>query len=280
MKILITGTSGRIGSALASTLKNKYEVIGIDINPGPFTTHCLDISDQKAVFRMTKDVDAVIHAAALHAAHVHLFSDEKFWMVNVQGTENLLDACLKYQIKRFVFTSTTSIYGDAMVASDRAVWVTEDLLPQPRDIYDETKLAAETLCKNASGASLTCISLRMSRCFPEPERLMAIYRLYRGVDIRDVVLGHELALNAQIEGYEVFNISSQTPFQPQDLANLHGKADETLLHYYPWARKVFGEKGWSLPSVIDRVYVIEKAKNKLGYEASFNFPEFLETSLV
>lgn len=275
MKILITGTSGRIGSALAFSLKDRYQVIGVDIKPGPFTTHCLDITDKNGIFLLTKDVDAIIHAAALHAPHVNICCEEKFWRTNVDGTENLLEACLKYNIKRFVFTSTTSIYGDALLSSHQAVWVTEDLLPQPRDIYDETKMAAETLCKNACSPSLSCISLRMSRCFPEQDRLMAIYRLYRGVDVRDVVLGHELALKSSIQGYEVFNISSQTPFQKHDLINLQGKANEVILRYYPWAKKTFEEKGWMLPSVIDRVYVIEKAKKILGYNASYNFQDLV-----
>lgn len=273
MNILITGTSGRIGSALANSLKNKHRIIGVDITPGPLTTHQVDISDRQAIFRVTKDVDAIIHAAALHAPHVKVCSSEKFRLVNVNGTENLLDACLKYQIKRFVFTSSTSIYGNALLSSDRAVWVTENLPLQPRDIYDETKLAAETLCKNASSNSLSCITLRLSRCFLEQERLMAIYRLYRGVDIRDAILGHELALYSQIKGYEVFNLASQTPFQLNDLINLNGNADKVILHYFPWAQKVFEQKGWKLPLVIDRVYVIEKAKKLLGYKPKYNFQE-------
>lgn len=270
-KLLITGTSGHIGSFLASTLSHSYQVIGVDINPGPFTTHCLDITDRQRIFRLTKDVYAVIHSAALHAPHVNVLSDEQFWRVNADATQHLLDACLKYQIKRFVFTSSTSIYGDALVDPNQAVWVTEDLKPQPRDIYDETKLAAEALCKKASGPCLSCISLRISRCFPEQERLMAIYRLYRGVDIRDVALGHALALKSPIDGFEVFNISAQSPFQQHDLENLSGKADKTITNYYPWAQNVFEKKGWKLPSHIDRVYVIEKAKKMLGYQPTHNF---------
>lgn len=236
MKVLLTGTSGRIGSALAAALKNKHQIVGIDINPGPFTTHCVDITNRHDIFQLTKDVDAIIHAAALLPQHINVYSNEKFWTINVEGTENLLNACHQYQIKRFVFTSSTSIYGNALNASDRAVWVTEDLCPQPRDIYDKTKFTAENLCKTASGNFLSCISLRVSRCFPEHDKLMAIYRLYRGVDVRDVVLGFELALNAAIQGYEVFNISSQTPFLPYDVTNLYGKAEEIILQYYPWAK--------------------------------------------
>ncbi len=120
-KILITGTSGHIGSALARALQRKYQVIGIDLNPGPYTTHCLDIVDNKNVIHLARNVDAIIHTAALHAPHVGIHSDEQFWRVNVEGTKNLLNIAHQLEVKRFVFTSTTSVYGDAMISSNQAV---------------------------------------------------------------------------------------------------------------------------------------------------------------
>ena len=203
-----------------------------------------------------------------------LFSESEFWQVNVKGTENLLDACLRHHVKRFVFTSTTSVYGDALDHPQRAVWVTEELLPNPRDIYDRTKIAAENLCLEASKNSLTCISLRMSRCFPEREDLMAIYRLYRGVHDSDVALAHELALYLPIQRYEVFNISCLSPFSQADVEELKKNADNVILRYFPWAKEEFFKRGWSLPKTIDRVYVIEKATKFLGYHPSHNFSEW------
>lgn len=150
MKVLITGSSGRIGSAIARCLNNKTETICIDNKPGSFTTLLVDIREKEKVFECVKEVDAVIHCAALLTPHIGLFSENEFWQVNVKGTENLLEACLKHNVKRFVFTSTTSVYGDALVHPNKAVWVTEELLPNPRDIYDETKIAAENLCLEAS----------------------------------------------------------------------------------------------------------------------------------
>lgn len=181
MKVLLTGSSGRIGSAIARFLTNRAEMVSIDNKPGPFTKLLVDIREREKVFEIVNEVNAVIHCAALLTPHIGLCSESDFWQVNVKGTENLLEACLKYNVKRLVFTSTTSVYGDALIHPKEAVWVTEELLPHPRDIYDETKIAAEKLCLKASKHGLSCISLRMSRCFPEKENLMAIYRLYRGV---------------------------------------------------------------------------------------------------
>lgn len=281
MKVLLTGSSGRIGSAVARFLQGKIETVCTDNREGPLT-HCIvDIREKAKVFECVKDVDAVIHCAALLTPHMGLFSEDEFWQVNVQGTENLLEACLKYNVKRFVFTSTTSIYGDALVHPKRAVWVTEELLPNPRDVYDETKIAAEKLCFEASKNGLSCISLRMSRCFPEREDLMAIYRLYRGVHEVDVAKAHELALFLPFQGFEIFNISCSPPFKQTDVEELKENADNVILRYFPWAKEEFLQRGWKLPKTIDRVYVIEKAMKFLGYHPVHNFSEwFHEKSLV
>jgi len=273
--LLVTGSSGRIGSAIAASLRNDYTIIGVDILPGPYTTHVTDIQSAEVV-RLIGKADTVVHTAALHAPHVGAYDDRKFWDVNVRGTENLLNACLKTKVPRFVFTSSTSIYGHAMVHPQEAVWVTEELQPQPRDIYDETKLAAEELCRWAANSGLlSCLSLRISRCFPEDERLMAIYRLYRGVDIHDVVLAHRVALTSDIKGFDILNISSQTPFNSDELTELYHQADRVISKYYPHASNIFQARGWTLPKTIDRIYVIKKANALLGFHPSYNFNEFI-----
>ncbi len=273
--ILITGSSGRIGSALAASLRNDYTIIGVDISPGSYTTHITDIQSTEVV-RLVGKADVVVHTAALHAPHVGVYDDKKFWDVNVQGTENLLNACLKHKVTRFVYTSSTSIYGHAMVHPQEAVWVTEELEPQPRDIYDETKLAAEELCRETTNSGLlSCLCLRVSRCFPEDERLMVIYRLYRGIAIHDVVLAHRLALTSDSSGFDILNISSQTPFHSSELSDLYHHADRVISRYYPHARNIFQDRGWTLPETIDRVYVIEKAKRLLGFNPTYNFKESL-----
>ena len=105
--------------------------------------------------------------------------------------------------------------------------------------------------------------------------MMAIYRLYRGVDVTDAVQAHERALVAPVEGYEVFNISGHSPFQPEDTEMLLTNAGRVIQRYHPQAAAWFAEKGWALPDRIDRVYVTKKAKDKLGWIAKQNFAEYL-----
>jgi len=270
-KILITGSAGRIGQAISKRLRDRFEVLGLDQKPGPATTRLGNLLDRRALDDVLPGVDTVFHVAALHAPHRKTASDLRFRQVNVEGTEGLIAACLDHGIRRLVYTSTTSLYGKAMVAPDRAVWVNEALEPQPRDIYDETKIAAERLCEAAFEEGLETLALRVSRCFPENLRQMAVYRLYRGVDARDVAQAQELALDAALDGYEVFNVSARPPFSPDEMEALFNQPDEVLVRHYPWLRGAFRRRGWALPHRIDRVYAIDKVALRLGYVPEYNF---------
>ncbi|MBL0124724.1 MAG: NAD(P)-dependent oxidoreductase [Betaproteobacteria bacterium] len=276
MKVLVTGSSGRVGSVIAMRIAKTHDVVGLDIVAGPQTTRLGSINDGQLVDALTSTVDAVVHTAGLHAPHVGLRPEAAFHETNVGGTKCLIDAALKYGVGRFVFTSTTSLYGAAMVAADHAVWVTEELSPVARDIYDETKLAAEQICRTAALAGLPCISLRMSRCFPEPDELMAIYRLYRGVDARDVAKAHLLALESDIGGFEIFNISAAPVFRRNECEELFASADRVIARHYSWSTAAFAHRSWSLPKRIDRVYVINKAERMLGYRPQFNFESLFD----
>ncbi len=274
MRILITGSSGRVGSAIAELLSKEHEIIGLDLAPGRYTNHLGSVGDCKLLLRISASVEAIVHAASLHAPHLASASRDDFVTTNVTGTANLLEAAMGHGIRRFVYSSTTCVYGHAMTPVNQAVWVNEELTPVPRDLHDETKLQAEQLCRNAASAGkLSCIGLRFARCFPEPDHLLAIYRLYRGVDVRDVAEAHRLALQAKISEYEVFNISAQSPFRREECEQLLRNAPAVIRSHFPGIEETFARRGWQLPQSIDRVYDIAKARARLGYQPRFNFTE-------
>ena len=64
MRILIIGSSGQLGTELARQLSSQHQVIGIDIVPGAWTHHLMNITDQDAIAAVMKGVDAVIHIAS------------------------------------------------------------------------------------------------------------------------------------------------------------------------------------------------------------------------
>lgn len=265
MKVLITGSSGSIGEAVAQALPKDAQIIGLDHLPGARTTHQGDIGDSQLLKRLMSGADVVFHIAALHAPHVGQRSEADFRRVNVDATSALLGAALAAGVGRFVLTSTTSIYGCTTRAKSEAIWVTEALPPHPEDIYDETKLAAEDLCRQASSPGFMVVVLRVSRCFPEPPPLMAFYRLYRGVDLRDAARAHHLAAGATLKPYSVFNISADSPFLKSDCPLLWTDPWKVIDQRVPGLRRTFEELGWPRPSRVDRVYDIERAKKELGY---------------
>ena len=274
MRILVTGSSGQLGAALCELLAEQHTLIGLDALPGKWTTHVGSVTDRDLICTLTRGVDAILHTASLHARHLSSHSRSDFVSTNMQGTLNLLEAAVERGVRRFVYTSTTSLYGHAMVSPDRAVWVSEVLPPEPRDIYDVTKIAAEGLLKiTAEQHGLPCISLRVSRFFPEPENLMVLYRLYRGVDVRDAAWAHLLALQSDLPGFEAFNISARSPFAREDVEALFQDPRQVILKYHPSVEQEFRQRGWQFPERIDRVYSIEKAEKMLDYHPRFNFAD-------
>jgi nucleoside-diphosphate-sugar epimerase len=272
VKVLVTGSSGRIGSAIAARLKLRHQVTGVDLRPGALTDELADVADTARLAALLPGADAVVHTASLHVPDLAARSRADFQAVNVDATRGLLQAAGEAGAARFVYTSTTSVYGDAMLPSaGAAVWVDESLEPKPRDVYDETKLAAEEACREAARDGLACTALRMSRCFPEDARLIAIYRLYRGVDAEDVAHAHELALARTAPGFEVYNVSAPSPFRRDDCTRLFNDAESLLLEHYPWAEQEFLRRGWELPRCIDRVYGVDKAIAFLGYRPQHDF---------
>jgi UDP-glucose 4-epimerase len=271
LRILLTGSTGYIGRAIYELLHREADIVGLDLKPGPFTHYIGNICDPSLISSLLKQTDVVIHTASLHAPHVGHSDDADFHKVNVEGTSTLLENVIKNGIKRFVYTSTTSVYGCSGRNEGKAIWVTEECDPHPQDIYDETKLEAEALCQSASEEGTSVVCLRVSRCFPEPDHLVAFYRLYRGVDVRDVAKGHALAAKADVAGYHCFNISGPTPFAPEDCQELWRDPWRVIERYYPEGEPWFDERQWKKPSRIDRVYAIGKAMTQLGYRPVYDW---------
>lgn len=263
MRILVTGAAGLVGSGVAARLAEHHDVIGLDLRLGEHVDVVGDCGELAEWRQTVGAVDAIVHTAALHAPHVGQRSDADFRRVNVEATSRLLDFALDAGASHFVLTSTTSLYGSALEPDGRAVWVDESLEPQPRDIYDETKLEAERLVASADGA-MTVTSLRMSRCFPEPSGAMAWYRLYRGVDRRDVAEAHALALSRQ-GNPSTFVISAATPFRRADCEEMLSNVPAVIESRCPGLIGRMRANGWQPPRSIDRVYDSSLAQRELGF---------------
>ena len=277
MRILVTGSSGRIGRAIYVRLSRTHTVKGLDRSPSSTSDFVGDVADQALLSKALNRMDAVIHTAALHAPHVGLWPDSEFERINVQATRLLAECARQAGVSRFIFTSTTALYGAAATQTEQAAWVNEALEPQPRTIYHASKIAAEHHLETFSRQTAIPVTvLRMSRCFPEPAPMMAVFRLHRGVDARDVADAHALAVESALPGFRKYIISGATPFHEADASELLSNAPAVLARRAPDLVLAFASRKWPLPTSIDRVYSSELANAELGWMPKYNFMEVLK----
>lgn len=276
MRVLVTGASGRIGRALMLRLSREHAVRGLD-RVASSTAHWVgDLGDAALLQRALAGVDAVLHCAALHAPQLGLVPDAEFERVNVQATEALARAACTAGVGHLVYTSTTALYGAASTPDRVAGWVDEDTPPQPRTVYHRSKLAAETLLARwAAAGAFGLTVLRMGRCFAEPAPAMAVARLHRGIDARDVAEAHALALAQARPGLRTLVLSGATPFQPGDAAALKTDAAALIRQRVPALAAAFAARGWALPASIDRVYDARRAQRELGWQPRHGWTEVL-----
>ena len=288
MTVLVTGSSGHLGEALVHTLQaQQRKVVGVDVRPGAFTHRVGSITDRAFVSGCMKGIEAVLHAATLHKPHIATHSRQDFIDVNITGTLNLLEEAASGNVATFVYTSTTSVFGDALAPppGEPAAWVTENVIPVPKNIYGVTKAAAEDLCQIfARNHALRTIVLRTSRFFPEEDDARNVREayadanaktnefLYRRVDIEDVVSAHLLAADrARSAGFAKYIISATTPFSRHDVADLRNRATQVVRRYVPEYEQEYARRSWTMVPDIDRVYVNDKARAELGWQPRHDF---------
>ena len=266
---------------------------GVDILPSPFTDVLGDIADREVVDHCMQGITHVLHVATLHKPHVATHARQAFVDTNISGTLNLLEAAVAHKLRAFVFTSTTSTFGDALTppVGSPAAWINEDVVPIPKNIYGVTKTAAEDLCRLFHrNQKLPCVVLLTSRFFPEqddvPERasafddanLKANEYLYRRVDVADVVSSLEMAMHmAPTLGFGRFIVTATTPFRQSDVAQLGVDAPAVVARYFPGFEEIYAAHGWKMLPTLDRVYVNTRAREALGWRPRYDFAHVLRS---
>lgn len=293
MKILVTGSDGHLGEALMRSLAaSDHEAIGLDVKRSAYTQLCGSIKERGFVKTCLRGVDLVLHTATLHKPHITTHTRQDFVDTNITGTLNLLEEAVSASVKAFVYTSTTSVFGHALTppAGAPAAWITEDVAPIPKNIYGITKLAAENLCDLFQQKyGLPIVVLRVSRFFPEEDddsdrrsayddmNLKVNELLYRRADLADVVSAHVVAMqNAPAIGFGRYIISATTPFNRHDLQELRTNVPAVLRRYAPHYEAVYRERGWNMLPGIDRVYVNDLARTRLGWEPRYDFGSVID----
>ena len=192
IKILITGCAGFIGSNLTEYfLKKGAPVRGLDNLSTGFKKNIDsalleasrenknidfefingDIRKYDDCLKSTKNIDTVLHQAALGSVQRSIEKPLDANSSNVEGTLNLLEASLKNKVKKFIYASSSSVYGDsAKLPKDESMPVS------PKSIYAVTKLTAEYYCRLFySLYGLKTVSLRYFNVFGKRQNPDSIY---------------------------------------------------------------------------------------------------------
>ncbi len=156
-KILITGAGGFIGSHLTQKLVKKgYKVTALfrynssnskgwldldkDETDGHYESKFCDIADKSYIEEVTKNKDVVIHLAALIGIPYSYHARHSYLNTNINGTFNILEACLRNNVSQLIHTSTSEVYG-----TPKKIPISEKNILQPQSPYAASKIAADHL---------------------------------------------------------------------------------------------------------------------------------------
>lgn len=149
MKILLIGSSGLIGSALTEKLdKKKFKLICYDIKKPKNVSNIFfikgSVEDLKELYKKTKSIkiDIVIHLAAFLGVNSTEKDKLKCLDINILGTKNVLDFCLKRKVKKIIFSSSSEVYGEG-----GRNFLKEDSFLKPKSVYGVTKVVNEEYIK-------------------------------------------------------------------------------------------------------------------------------------
>ncbi len=307
-RVVVTGAAGFIGSRLCGRLLTEgYAVVGIDnfdpfygrgikeraltplLGRRRFTFRDIDVRDTETVRGVIRPDDVIVHLAARPGVRQSLANPALYERINVRGTDTVLAAARDGGVRRVVFASSSSVYGD------RDIPFVESHTPlRPCSPYGESKLSGERLCQRASRRWDTRIAcLRFFSVYGPGQRPdQAIHRFarllvdgqqierYGAADtMRDYTYIDD-AVNAVLaaivwtadgRGMEVFNVGSGRTVELQEVLDRL----ECLFHRPAIVRQRPGHRADAACTLAD----LTKSRRVLGYEPAVSFGQGLEAFL-
>ena len=303
MLVLVTGGAGFIGSHIVHELvRKKIRVRVIDnlvtgkkenisdvINKIEFVK--ADICNEKELKYSLKNVDYVLHQAALRSVPKSIVNPIAYNNVNVHGTLLLLKLAKENKVKRVVYASSSSVYGNTPELPKK-----ETQLPAPISPYAVSKLAGEYYCRMFTEIyGLETVCLRYFNVFGPKQALESQYAVVipkfiisalkdepleihgDGLQSRDfsyienVVSANLLAMNSKNAAGKVFNIACNKRYTILDVANIIGKILNKKLKYIHTAPRI-GDVRHTLAD-------ISQAKKYLGYKVIVGFEEGMKRTI-
>lgn len=310
-KVLVTGANGFIGSHLVERLLEKgYAVRALVrktanlqwIKNLPIELFYGAICDYETLPAAIIGVDYIMHTAGATKG----FSEKAYAEVNVEGTMNLVKACLDYNpgLKRFIFFSTLAVSGPSEKKSPKS----EIMTCSPVSIYGKTKLHAERVIIELKD-NIPSVILRLSACYgPRDNETLSYFKfLKNGVRpifggtfsicyVKDAINAALLCLEKNIESGTIYNISDGKCYSIDDLAvvaeNIMGKktlrvkVPKTLLKSYASIVHIFSSGSSvigpdKIKELTQKYWVcdIEKIRKELGFIPKYSLEQGLKETI-
>ncbi len=250
-RVLITGVAGLLGSHFSRYLLDKgYFVYGIDDLSGGYKEfidprvdfHKVDLRSPKETKKFFEQnrIDYVYHFAAYAAEGLSPFIRHYNYTNNLCGSVNVINACIKHEIKKVIFTSSMAVYGENNVP------FTEDMQPSPADPYGISKYAVEMDLKQAHEQfGLNYSIVRPHNVIGIYQNIWDKYRNVIGIWIRRILEGQSIQIFGDGEqkrafsdiryclepfeklmimgDLETFNIGSDQEYTLNDVADMLGE---------------------------------------------------------
>lgn len=307
MRYLITGGAGFIGSNIAERLIREKQFVRVldnfssgkeenlaftkGIGKDKFEIIRGDIRDKKACDTACAGIDYVLHQAALRSVPKSMKEPESYNDVNIGGTLNMLQAAGKNKVKRLVFASSSSIYGD----TDKFPEVETDL-PRLISPYALSKLTGEYYCRifseffGVESAALRYFNVFGPRQALDDEYAVVIPKFIACIlnDEQPPIFGTGKQSRdfTYIDNVVAANIlAATTPGIKHEVFNVANGKDNTVLGLTDMLNKIIGKniKPRLLPirpgDVFKTLADITKIKTMLGFKPMVNFEEGLRKTI-
>ena len=207
MKCLVVGGAGFIGSNLVDRLTNEGHKVQVwdnlstgkrnNVNPGAHFVKC-DITrsyEARKVLMSEFKPDVVFHLAAMARVQPSIENPIEYHNANVNGMLNILNLCVECGVKRFIFSSSSSVYGDV-----EQLPTTEEAPLNPMSPYALHKLIGEEYCKLYSKIyGLETVSLRYFNVYGERQPIEGAYCLVMGVFAQQKLNGKPMTIRGDGE---------------------------------------------------------------------------------
>ncbi len=275
-KVLVTGSSGRIGQVTAAELMaHGYTVTGADLTPAKgFRNYITDMTDLGQVTGVMAGHDAVVHLAAIPSPASH--PADVVYKVNVLSTFNVLEAALLLGIRKVVIASSVSAYGYAWRHRDfnpLYLPVDEDHPMLSQDAYGLSKMTGELLAdgyvRRVPEMSITSLRFTLVLAEKEGPAVMARMRqdpadsnsFWTYIDVRDAAQACRLSVEYDQPGHEAFMIAAPDSYMDTPSASLFEE-------YYPGVERIAPDFTGNTGA-----FDCKKAEQVLGFKAQYNWDQ-------